>query len=827
MRIFLILFSAAIIIAFTDAQRKPNFTKPVVNLEKRPRTPLWHRPPEERRKLSIFPRNNMKFVVTPKPMKNDEPKESPTKRPLMRKFIMQDRNEKGTWSFAPREPLMKTQRFTVTLAPPKSSNQKSIDEMKSEESKKVPIVINNIKTKPGSSKHHSINKGNLIESMKIQKDPAASKHLHEVDQNVTKVEITQTTKVNDTQDSQMDQKNDKKTRATSGEDLIHVRSFNDDDVVLDANKTNINKDQNEQKVPNKSTDNLDTQDSEDIVENRAVDLNEIRYPIDHDNNSLNMDSEGANYHQAGQIVNFNDLEIMLEKIVNNTEESNISSTSDLKDNGAAVILNDETSIDEIPQFDITKPNEFYDVITVSTENKDNTNIKAPLNEENVKMHPASETNVLNETDINEHVADTLIVGNFENFINFIENDTVGAANSEMYQEQKEIVGLNVQEFKINIDDTSKHTTGYPTDGKIPSNLTNHQTESPFSMEGSKNNSDTSNALNLSLEIYESNMPLSIEEISSECDEYNNCNQFTPGKLNLTIEETSNEELTDNLYFDGISNKSTSGVSNEFAEERSNESHINKSDNVSIEQISNESSSNIAGEESNESYADKYNNLTDEIVSESLISSDNFTGEQFSNESSSKMAGEELSNETFAVISINSEEISRDSMIENFSSFSGEQISNESSNITEEETSNESYLVDDNINESIETADYLTKEQSSNESSSNTASEEISNESYLIGNFSNESIDTSYNLTEVSEELLSENSDNDERISDELVASEQGTSTEEIAEEALINRFKRSKNIIEEENLPTTVSGFKYTGHEVRLNHDLSYKNINA
>ncbi|XP_063623076.1 dentin sialophosphoprotein-like [Cydia splendana] len=801
MRIFLIFFSAAIIIALADAQRKPNITKPVVNLEKRPRTPIWHRPAEERRKLSIFPRNNLKFVVTPKPVK-DEPKESPTQRPLMRKFIMQDKNGEGTWSFAPRKPLMKTQRFTVTVAPPKTSNQKAIDHMESEESKKVPIVISNINTKPESSKHHNINKGNLIESAEIRKDHSASKNLHKVEQNITKEVILQTAKTNETQTTQIVQKNDTKPRPTFGEDLIDVRSFNDDDVVLDTNETK-NKDQIEYESLNKTTDTLKTE--EDTVESRAVDLNEIKYPIDHDNNSLNMHSEGSDNHKAGQILNFNDLEIMLEKIVNITEQSNISSTSDLKDNGAFVILNNETSIDEIPQFDVTKPNDFYDVITLSTDDKEN--IQGSFNKTNEKMPLASETNVLNGKDINEHVAETWIVGSLENQINIIENDT--AANSEMYQEQKESAGLKVQEFKINTDNASKYTTEELT-------------------KDNKNNSDTSNALNLSLEIYESNMPLSIEEISSDCDE-NNCNESTPGKLNLTIEETSNEELIDNLSFGEISNKSTSDASNDYAEERSNESFMNKPVILRNEPISNESSFNTAGEElSNELNADKSNNLTEEIISESLVeSSDNFTGEQFSNESSSNMAGEEFSNEFLADKSINFEGISSDSMIENSNSFSGEQISNESSNITEEETSNESYLIDDITNESIETSENITEEESSNESSLNTASEEISNE--FIENFSNESIETSYNLTAVPQELSTDNSDNvaDERIPDEIVASEQRTSTEEIAEEALINRFKRSNNIIEEEILPTTASGFKYTGHEITLNHDLSYKNINA
>ncbi|KAG6454133.1 hypothetical protein O3G_MSEX008518 [Manduca sexta] len=41
------------------------------------------------------------------------------------------------------------------------------------------------------------------------------------------------------------------------------------------------------------------------------------------------------------------------------------------------------------------------------------------------------------------------------------------------------------------------------------------------------------------------------------------------------------------------------------------------------------------------------------------------------------------------------------------------------------------------------------------------------------------------------------------------------------------RSKRRVNMIEEENMGSTVSGFKFTGHDMRLSNDLYYKNINS
>ncbi|XP_028158754.1 uncharacterized protein LOC114351666 [Ostrinia furnacalis] len=50
---------------------------------------------------------------------------------------------------------------------------------------------------------------------------------------------------------------------------------------------------------------------------------------------------------------------------------------------------------------------------------------------------------------------------------------------------------------------------------------------------------------------------------------------------------------------------------------------------------------------------------------------------------------------------------------------------------------------------------------------------------------------------------------------------------EIASLEEYSRPERSVNIIEEENMGTTVSGFKFTGREPRVNSDLVFKNINA
>ncbi|XP_049878537.1 uncharacterized protein LOC126375579 [Pectinophora gossypiella] len=41
------------------------------------------------------------------------------------------------------------------------------------------------------------------------------------------------------------------------------------------------------------------------------------------------------------------------------------------------------------------------------------------------------------------------------------------------------------------------------------------------------------------------------------------------------------------------------------------------------------------------------------------------------------------------------------------------------------------------------------------------------------------------------------------------------------------RLKRSTNVIEEENLGTTISGFKFTGRPTHLHHNLAFKNINS
>ncbi|KAF9410119.1 hypothetical protein HW555_010695, partial [Spodoptera exigua] len=52
-------------------------------------------------------------------------------------------------------------------------------------------------------------------------------------------------------------------------------------------------------------------------------------------------------------------------------------------------------------------------------------------------------------------------------------------------------------------------------------------------------------------------------------------------------------------------------------------------------------------------------------------------------------------------------------------------------------------------------------------------------------------------------------------------------TTDIYEEPVIYRKKRGINIIEEENLASTVAGFKYTVRDRRLNNHLAYNNINS
>ncbi|KAJ8728620.1 hypothetical protein PYW07_006316 [Mythimna separata] len=52
-------------------------------------------------------------------------------------------------------------------------------------------------------------------------------------------------------------------------------------------------------------------------------------------------------------------------------------------------------------------------------------------------------------------------------------------------------------------------------------------------------------------------------------------------------------------------------------------------------------------------------------------------------------------------------------------------------------------------------------------------------------------------------------------------------TTEYYEEPEIVRRKRGSNVIEEENLASTVAGYKYTWHDRRLNNDVAFKNIHS
>ncbi|KAJ8720979.1 hypothetical protein PYW08_006444 [Mythimna loreyi] len=52
-------------------------------------------------------------------------------------------------------------------------------------------------------------------------------------------------------------------------------------------------------------------------------------------------------------------------------------------------------------------------------------------------------------------------------------------------------------------------------------------------------------------------------------------------------------------------------------------------------------------------------------------------------------------------------------------------------------------------------------------------------------------------------------------------------TTEYYEEPETVRRKRGSNVIEEENLASTVAGYKYTWHDTRLNNDVAFRNIHS
>ncbi|XP_072945611.1 uncharacterized protein [Epargyreus clarus] len=62
------------------------------------------------------------------------------------------------------------------------------------------------------------------------------------------------------------------------------------------------------------------------------------------------------------------------------------------------------------------------------------------------------------------------------------------------------------------------------------------------------------------------------------------------------------------------------------------------------------------------------------------------------------------------------------------------------------------------------------------------------------------------------------------MKDDSIESEENTT---VKEEEIKVRHKRSINVIEEENLGTTVSGFKFTGKVAPLSSDLIFRNINT
>lgn len=80
-------------VTMIKAQRISKIKKPMIDLNTRPKMSTTTRLPEERRKLSIFPKNTAKYVVTSKPyakVRTYSPWEIATKKPLMQKLLHKD-----------------------------------------------------------------------------------------------------------------------------------------------------------------------------------------------------------------------------------------------------------------------------------------------------------------------------------------------------------------------------------------------------------------------------------------------------------------------------------------------------------------------------------------------------------------------------------------------------------------------------------------------------------------------------------------------------------------------------------------------------------------
>lgn len=84
------LLCLVVTVTMIKAQRYSKLNKPIVNLNARPQATTTPKLPEERRKLSIFPKNMAKYVITTKPyskVRSYSPWEVSTKKPLMRKLV--------------------------------------------------------------------------------------------------------------------------------------------------------------------------------------------------------------------------------------------------------------------------------------------------------------------------------------------------------------------------------------------------------------------------------------------------------------------------------------------------------------------------------------------------------------------------------------------------------------------------------------------------------------------------------------------------------------------------------------------------------------------
>ncbi|KAL0879468.1 hypothetical protein ABMA27_003218 [Loxostege sticticalis] len=103
-------------ISIVEAQRYTKFNKPIIDLNRKPQVTTTPRLPEERRKLSIFPKSMVKYVVTSKPyakVRTYSPYQVTTKRPVMQKLVPEQMKSIRTMASA-RTPIMKYDTMTTT-----------------------------------------------------------------------------------------------------------------------------------------------------------------------------------------------------------------------------------------------------------------------------------------------------------------------------------------------------------------------------------------------------------------------------------------------------------------------------------------------------------------------------------------------------------------------------------------------------------------------------------------------------------------------------------------------------------------------------------------